>query len=143
MRAGLIIWLAATVAGCTPPPTQELALGDMVPRGDAAAEVPAYTVYFEVGSAALSTEAVTILARMISDSARGGWTRVALAGHADRTGAARLNRRLAAARVEAVRKHLLAAGIPASLITTSVVGDRQAQAGAEAEDRRVEIFVTV
>lgn len=142
MRVGLIILLATAVAGCTPPPTQELALADMVPRGDATAEVPAYTVYFEVGSAALSSEAVAELTRMISDPARSSWTRIALAGHADRTGAARLNRRLAAARVEAVRRHLLAAGIPAAMITTSVVGDRQAEAGAEAEDRRVEIFVT-
>lgn len=142
MRLIVAMTLAATAAGCTPPPTQELALADMVPRGDAVADVPAATVYFEVGSAKLSAEAIATLAGLVADPARPSWTRIALAGHADQSGSARLNRRLAAARVAGVRQHLLAAGVPAAMISTSVVGDRQAQAGAEAEDRRVEIFVT-
>lgn len=135
--------LVAATPACTPPPTQELALADMVPRGDArAADVPLFTVYFDVGSAALTAEAEAILNRLVADPARAGWTRITLAGHADRSGSARLNRRLAAARGQAVRHHLVAAGVPAAIIAVTVVGERRAGPGTEAEDRRVEIFVT-
>lgn len=139
----VLLPLVAAAPACTPPPTQELALADMVPRGDArAADAPLFTIYFDVASAALSTEAAEILDRLVADPARAGWTRITLAGHADRSGSVRLNRRLAGARVAAVREHLIRAGVPAAIIAVTVAGEQRARPGAEADDRRVEIFVT-
>ena len=142
---GLMAALPLSVAmlGCTPPPTQELALSDMVPRSDPRPlDAPLFTVYFDVGSAVLTADAAAVLDQLINDPARSGWTRITLAGHADRSGSARLNRRLSAARIAAVRQRLVEAGIPATLIATKVVGERQARPGGASEDRRVEIFVT-
>lgn len=140
--AGLAI--VAMIGGCAPtPPVEELALADMVPNRDMAApDAPLYSVYFDLGSAELTPATRAILDRLTSDPARAGWTRITLAGHADRTGPRRLNERLAAARVEAVRRYLVAAGIPESLVVDAVVGDRQAKRGVDPEERRVEIFVT-
>ncbi|MDO9489511.1 MAG: OmpA family protein [Sphingomonadaceae bacterium] len=135
--------ILAAAPACTPPPTQELALADMVPRGDArAVDAPLSTVYFEVGSAMLTNEAEAVLGQLAGDPSAGRWTRVTLAGHADRSGPARLNRRLSTARVDAVRSRLIALGVPAAIIVTAAVGERQARTGAAAEDRRVDIFVT-
>lgn len=138
-----VLPLAAAMLGCTPPPTQDLALADMVPRSDqASAEAPAATVYFEVGSATLNAEAIAMLDRLASDPTRGGWSRVTLSGHADRSGSARLNRQLSAARVAAVRAYLVDSGVPAALMVAEAFGKRQAKSRIEAEDRRVEIYVT-
>jgi outer membrane protein OmpA-like peptidoglycan-associated protein len=139
----VLLPLLAAVPACTPPPTQELALADMVPRGDGPRpDAPLFTLYFASGSAALTRDAEAILDRLLADPARAGWTRIRLAGHADTSGPARLNRRLSAARVEAVRHRLVAAGVPEAIIDVSVVGERQARSGSAADDRRVEIFVT-
>lgn len=138
----LLLPLAAAAPACTPPPTQELALADMVPRGDAPADAPLFTVYFDVASAALTAEAAAILDRLVADPARARWTGITLAGHADRSGSVRLNRRLAGARVAAVREYLVRAGVPAETIAVTVVGEQRARPGTEADDRRVDIFVT-
>ena len=50
---------------------------------------------------------------------------IQLVGHADRTGKPAANMALAQARVDTVRDYLLSKGIAASLIRTSVQGDRQ------------------
>ena len=50
---------------------------------------------------------------------------VLLVGHADRTGRHDSNQTLAQARVQTVRDYLVAKGIPAAIIRTSVQGDRQ------------------
>ncbi len=139
----VLLPLVVAVTACTPPPTQELALADMVPQGDVGpADAPLFTIYFDIGSAVLTGEAEAILERLVADPARAGWTRITLAGHADTSGPARLNRRLSAARVEAVRTRLIDAGVPATIIGVRVVGERQARSGSAADDRRVEIFVT-
>lgn len=139
--ACLLLPLVAAVPACAPPPTQELALADMVPQADApSADAPLATIYFDLGSAALTPAAEAALARLPADPARHGWPRLLLAGHADTSGPARLNNRLSAARIEAVRRHLESAGVPAATIITKVVGERQARSGSAAEDRRVEIF---
>jgi outer membrane protein OmpA-like peptidoglycan-associated protein len=144
LAATAIAGCSATVADTEPPSnTQELALADVVPPTDApAAAVPDFTVYFEVSSAALGAEATAMLDRLLADPGRGRWTRIALAGHADRSGSVRLNRQLAAQRIEAVRRYLVDGGVAAALIETRVVGSRQSQRRPDAEDRRVEIFVT-
>lgn len=140
--AVLLLPLIAAAPGCAPPPTQELALADMVPQADApSAEAPVATLYFDLGSAALTPEAVVALERLAADPARGDWKRLRLAGHADTSGPARLNRRLSAARIATVRRQLQSAGVPAAIIAAQVVGERQARSGSAAEDRRVEIFV--
>ena len=50
---------------------------------------------------------------------------VQLVGHADHTGKADANLALAQARVKTVRDYLLAKGVPAAIITTAALGDRQ------------------
>ncbi|MFC3711924.1 OmpA family protein [Sphingoaurantiacus capsulatus] len=151
MRLTLTMLAALALAGCTPAMVetaapgeeQELALTDMVPASDGpAAEVPAFTVYFDVSSATLGAETTAILDRLVADPARSRWTQIRLAGHADRSGSARLNRQLSAKRVEAVRQYLVKAGVSAALIKASVIGSRGAQRQPEADDRRVEIFVS-
>jgi outer membrane protein OmpA-like peptidoglycan-associated protein len=135
--------LGLGLGGCAAPAMQELAVADMLPRGDAAAaETPAFTVYFEVGSAALTADASGILDRLVADPARPGWSRITLSGYADRSGSARLNRRLSIERVETVRRYLVDAGVPADRIVVAAFGERQARRGIDADDRRVEIFVS-
>lgn len=137
-----LVLLVMTAPACTPPPTQELALADMVPRGDAIpADAPLSTVYFDVGSATLSDEALAALDGFMADPGLRDWTLVTLAAHADTSGSARHNRRLAAARADAVRRHLVTAGVPAAIIVIKVFGERLARSGSAAEDRRVDIFV--
>lgn len=135
--------LAAAAASCMSQPARELALSDMVPQRDAAAAAePAAIVYFDIGSAVLMADGIAVLDQLVNDPGRPRWTKVMLSGYADRSGSARLNRRLSAARVEAVRRYLVNAGVPAAVVATEAVGTRLARRGVEAEDRRVEIFVT-
>jgi OOP family OmpA-OmpF porin len=52
-------------------------------------------------------------------------TAVQLVGHADRTGQQAYNDALANRRVQMVREYLIARGVPAAVITSTVQGDRQ------------------
>lgn len=81
---------------------------------------------------------------------------IVVTGHTDRTGSAKLNKRLSERRALSVRNYLVAKGIPAGVITAKGLGPSQPNTAADAcngllkkelaaclqPDRRVEIAVT-
>ena len=144
-----LISLLASVAACATGPAQELAVGDMLPVNEAGSPAaPAYTLFFDLDSAVLNADAAAILDQVASDPARPRWTRIIVAGHADRSGSERHNKRLSAERAAAVRRYLLAAGVPAALIASVALGEKQGLVGTpdgavEPQNRRVEIYVSV
>lgn len=141
---GLLLGLAACATG----PARELAVADMLPQADHGSlpAAPAYIVFFDLDSAALTPDATAILDSMAADPTRPKWTSIVLAGHADRSGSERLNTTLSADRVETVRQYLLRAGISVDLMASRVHGERQALVGTpdgtvEPQNRRVEIYL--
>lgn len=143
-----LIPLLSALAACATGPAQELAVADMLPVNEAGSpEAPAYTMFFDLGSAAVTTEAAAILDQVVNDPARPRWRRIILAGHADRAGSRRYNRGLSAERVEAVRRYLVAAGVPEALITSVAFGENRGLVGTpdgavEPQNRRVEIYLS-
>ena len=143
----VLIPLLSALAACATGPAQELAVADMLPVNEAGApEAPAYTVFFDHDSALVTADAAATLDQIVNDPARPRWTRIILAGHADRSGSRRYNRGLSAERVEAVRRHLLAAGLPEALIATVAFGEQRGLVGTpdgavEPQNRRVEIYL--
>lgn len=143
-----LIPLLSALAACATAPAQELAVADMLPVNEAGVpEAPAYTLFFDLDSAVLTADATATLDRLVADPARPHWTRIILAGHADRTGSERHNKTLSADRAESVRRHLLAAGLPSAMIAAVAFGEKQGLVGtpdgvAEPQNRRVEIYIS-
>jgi OmpA-OmpF porin, OOP family len=143
-----LIPLLLAFAACATGPAQELAVADMLPVNEAGVPAaPAYTLFFDLDSAALTADAAATLDRLVADPARPRWTRLILAGHADRSGSERHNKTLSSDRAEAVRRHLLAAGVPANLIAAVAFGEQRGLVGtpdgtAEPQNRRVEIYIS-
>lgn len=143
-----LISLLSALAACATGPAQELAVADMLPVNEAGSpETPAYTLFFDLDSAVVTADAAAILDQVVNDPARPRWTRIILAGHADRSGSKRHNQRLSAARVEAVRGYLLAAGVSEALIASVAFGERRGLVGTpdgavEPQNRRVEIYLS-
>jgi OmpA-OmpF porin, OOP family len=143
-----LIPLLSALAACAAGPAQELAVADMLPVNEAGAlEAPAYTVFFDLDSAVVTADAAAILDQIVNVPARPRWTRIILAGHADRSGSRRYNKKLSAERVDAVRRYLLAAGVPEALITSVAFGENRGLVGTpdgavEPQNRRVEIYLS-
>ena len=149
MRIGLVLEQCLECdCACATVPAQELAVADMLPVSEAVTpHAPAYIVFFDLDSAEVTAEAAAILDQVISDPARPRWRRITLAGHADRLGSSRYNRGQSAERVEAVRRYLVAAGLPAALITSVAFGENRGLVGTpdgaiEPQNRRVEIYLS-
>jgi OOP family OmpA-OmpF porin len=86
-------------------------------------------VFFESGSARLVPQAravidtnLTVMLRGVRD---GFLTGFHVTGHADRAGSDEDNMRLSLRRAQAVRDYLIAAGIPASMISVEGFGERR------------------
>lgn len=94
-------------------------------------------VYFDTGSAALTGDGSSAIARAVTEI-KSGSGKVAITGYTDKTGDAAANEELAKNRAKAVRDALVAAGVPESSIAMNppmfVTGT-----GNDAEARRVEI----
>ncbi len=106
-----------------------------------------YVVFFEPGSARLGKEDRDVLDQYISAWSYYRIGGAELSGHTDRTGPARLNRRLSCARALAVRDYLIARGFPANRIGLGAFADTRplvetAFGVAEAQNRRTEIIST-
>lgn len=142
------ISLLSALAACATGPAQELAVADMLPMNEAGSpETPAYTLFFDLDSAVVTADAAAILDQVVTDPARPRWTRIILAGHADRSGSRRRNLTLSIDRIEAVRRYLVAAGVPESLIVSLAFGEKQGLVGTpdgvvEPQNRRVEIYLS-
>src|SRR4051812_27413589 len=72
----------------------------------------AYTVYFDTGQSALSSEATTTVAQAAAAFKHGG-TAVGVRGHADTVGNAEFNLQLSRQRAAAVKDALQRNGVPA------------------------------
>lgn len=143
-----IVLLVGGLAACATEPAQELALADMLPTRDpdATAEAPAARLFFEVGSSTLDDDARATLDALLADPARPGWRQLLLAGHTDRVGPERGNSALSKARAEAVRRYLVAAGVPETLIASAARGEREGLVATpdntpEPQNRRVELYI--
>jgi outer membrane protein OmpA-like peptidoglycan-associated protein len=133
------------LAACATVPVQELAVADMLPVNEAAGpSAPAYTLFFDLDSAAITADAAAILDQLVKDPERPHWRRILVAGHTDRSGPEHRNRALSADRAAAVRRYLLEAGVPPATIASLALGEREGLVGTpdgivEAQNRRVEI----
>lgn len=88
------------------------------------AEMERYQVYFPFDSSQLTPSGQRVIAAAAQDIRRESPDQVAVVGHADRAGDDDYNRKLSAARAEAVKQVLVAQGIPADRIQTDARGER-------------------
>ena len=147
IRSAVLAFAAAAAAtGCAP--VRDVGVADLAPTSAAnvAVAAPAFTLFFDAGSADFTAEAAAVLAAVVADHRRTGFGRIIVAGHADRSGPERGNAELSRQRAAAVRAYLIGAGLPPDLIVTEAYGEGKAlvatsNGSAEPQNRRVEIFV--
>jgi len=114
----------------------------------AAAPVPArsFLVFFDWNRAELTERARQVIAEAAASAARGGTTRIEVAGHADRSGTPQYNQRLSERRAEAVAAELERRGVPRSQMAVQAFGETRplvptADGAREPQNRRVEIVL--
>jgi len=113
---------AISMLDCAPiPEVRPVAAVAPAPRPAAAPQT--YTVYFDFNRADVSPEARSVIEQAAASARSGGATRIQVVGHTDTAGTPRYNDRLSASRAEAVRKALVAAGVPAGEIAARGVGE--------------------
>jgi outer membrane protein OmpA-like peptidoglycan-associated protein len=86
--------------------------GAAVPAGQTCPLNDPFILFFDWNSAAVSADSAQILDRAALIFRRFDGYRIDLAGSADRSGSEDANMRLSRRRVEAVRDHLIARGVP-------------------------------
>jgi OOP family OmpA-OmpF porin len=101
-----------------------------------------YQLFFDFNQATLTPEAAHIIASMASAAKAAGYPKLTITGYTDLSGSAAYNVRLSLKRAEAVRKALMAAGIPADKLTTEGRGKSDplvttADGTREPQNRRV------
>jgi OmpA-OmpF porin, OOP family len=132
-----------------PAPRAEPAAAPMPPASTAPAPRPMprnYTLYFDFNRAELDSSAVPIVEQAAATARSGQATRIAVNGHADRSGSDSYNQRLSERRAETVRQALVARGVPAGDIAIVGRGEREpsvptADGIREPRNRRVEIVL--
>jgi OmpA-OmpF porin, OOP family len=106
--------------------------------------VEAFVLYFEAGKTDLAESSKAELRRMLSALAQRAAAEVVVVGHTDRVGSAKTNDEFSLMRAFVVRELLLAAGVPAAVISVAGRGEREPLVPTEDEvaeprNRRVEI----
>jgi len=106
----------------------------------------AFSIRFATGSRTPARGWEAVLKRAAEAARANGDVRVVVSGHADRLGPAAGNIRLSEARAEAVRRALVAAGVPAARISVIGFGETYprtvtADGVSDAANRRVEIVI--
>jgi len=124
-------------AGCAQQATAPAA----VPTHDAATSGPElagawYQIYFDTGANTINERGRMIVKNVAYIVENGGPARVTVIGRTDRVGSAPDNLALSARRANAVRDALVAAGVPATSIDTSWMGEQNAAALDEAVNPR-------
>ena len=119
---------------CAPPP----------PCPPAAVTPGPFLVFFDWDKSLITAEAAQILDRAAEQFAATGQANVALAGHADTSGAADYNVRLSQRRADAVKAYLAGKGVPEAAMVTEAFGETRllvetADGVREPQNRRVEI----
>jgi len=104
-------------------------------------------VNFATGKAELTPESQTILDCVAESLVANGDIKVQVGGHTDNTGSAAVNKRLSAARAEAVRQYLISKGVAADRLTAVGFGPSKPiasnkTAAGRAQNRRVELTRT-
>jgi hypothetical protein len=105
-----------------------------------------YEVYFEFNQSRLTAEGRRTVAEAAEEYRRTGAARIVVSGHTDTVGSPSYNERLSERRAETVRGELVRLGVPADLITTIGMGERDlavptGEGVREARNRRVEIVI--
>ena len=103
-----------------------------------------FQLYFGPDSSAIDTAAQRVLEGVVGSALMVRPVRIVVAGHADRSGGAAYNQRLAQRRAAAVVSALIQVGLPPGLIVTTALGERApavwtADGVAHRHNRRVEI----
>ena len=107
-----------------------------------------FVILFELDSARLTVSGQNAINAAAAATKVQGAKSVAVVGHADRSGTDRYNMGLSAKRAEAVRKALVAAGVPAQMISAEFKGERAPYVATpdgktEPLNRRAEVTVTI
>lgn len=132
---------AAPPAPPPPPPPP------LPPCPPAAVTPGPFLVFFDWDRSNITAEAAAILDRAAEQYAATGQTRVALAGHADKSGSDDYNAALSQRRAEAARAYLVGKGVPESVMATEGFGESRplvdtADGVREPQNRRVEITMS-
>jgi outer membrane protein OmpA-like peptidoglycan-associated protein len=103
-----------------------------------------YEIYFAFDRAEITPEAARIVSAAAKSAMAGNLTRIDVVGHTDTVGSAAYNQRLSVRRADAVRKALLADGVPSDTIAARGVGEADLAVPTpdgvrEPKNRRVEI----
>lgn len=127
-----------------PPPAPAPAPVELPPCPPAAVTPGPFLVFFDWDRSVVTAEAAAILDRAAEQYMATGQTSVALAGHADKSGADDYNVRLSQRRADAVKAYLAGKGVPESAMVTEAFGESRplvdtADGVREPQNRRVEI----
>jgi outer membrane protein OmpA-like peptidoglycan-associated protein len=127
-----------------PPPPAPVAPAPLPPCPPAAVTPGPFLVFFDWDKSLITAEAAQILDRAAEQFAATGQANVALAGHADTSGAADYNMRLSQRRADAVKAYLAGKGVPEAAMVTEAFGETRllvetADGVREPQNRRVEI----
>lgn len=133
---GMMMRQPAPEAPMTPPPP---------PTENCPPEV-ASTFYFDWDSTVAPADAPQSVAFMADNRERCGWRSFTVVGHTDRSGSDAYNDRLALRRAQVIADMMAGAGIPATAIAVSGMGERQPRIQTvdgerTPENRRVEVEV--
>ncbi len=105
------------------------------------------TIQFRAGSAVITASSGrSVLNRLLKTLKRDQKSRIRIEGYTDSDGPAAVNLALSKARASAVKKYLVAHGIPAGLLTVKGFGEARpiasnATAAGKAKNRRIELKV--
>ena len=126
------------------PPAPPMAPAPLPPCPVAAVTPGPFLVFFDWDKSAITAEGASILDRAAEQYAATGQTRVALAGHADKSGKDDYNVQLSQRRADAVKAYLAGKGVPADALSTEAFGEGRplvdtADGVREPQNRRVEI----
>lgn len=129
---------------CAPPPPPPPPPAPLPPCPPAAVTPGPFLVFFDWDKSLVTAEAAQILDRAAEQFAATGQANVALAGHADTSGAADYNVRLSQRRADAVKAYLAGKGVPEAAMVTEAFGETRllvetADGVREPQNRRVEI----
>jgi outer membrane protein OmpA-like peptidoglycan-associated protein len=133
----------APVAGPAAPAAAPIVVKQIAP---APAPARSYLVFFDWDKADLTDRAQQIIAEAAKNAAKTGNTRIDVAGHADKSGAAAYNQSLSLARANNVAAELVRLGVAKMSIVITAFGDTKplvptATGVREPQNRRVEIVL--
>lgn len=136
----------APVAAPAPAPVPAAAPAPAPVAAKPAAVQKQFLVFFDFNKADITPEASKVITQAADAAKKGSVSRVALTGHADRSGSDKYNMALSLKRANAVKDQLVKQGIPADQI--SVVGKGESEplvatpdGVREPQNRRVEIVL--